>query len=249
VDGSVPTSRGDLRALVAAAGAGTRAGLPYPKTLHPVDGVPILGRVLDLLRPYDPEPVVVVSPAGRAPVAAFLADSGRAAELVVQPSPSGMGDAVLRFDDAADADAAATVLLIWGDIPFVAPETVAETVAHHRATGAVITFPTRRVDDAYTRVERDAEGRVAALRETRETGLPVGPGERDIGLFVFDRARVFALLREDRPERIGRASGEHGFLYVVAAAAERGWRVEAPPIARERDLLSLNRLSDLAGVA
>ena len=36
----------DFRVLIPAAGLGTRAGLPYPKTLYPVDGTPILHRLL-----------------------------------------------------------------------------------------------------------------------------------------------------------------------------------------------------------
>ena len=38
-------SMADIRALVAAAGRGTRAGLPYPKTLFPIQGKPILIRI------------------------------------------------------------------------------------------------------------------------------------------------------------------------------------------------------------
>ena len=33
-------SMADFRVLIPAAGRGTRAGLPYPKTLYPVDGHP-----------------------------------------------------------------------------------------------------------------------------------------------------------------------------------------------------------------
>lgn len=57
-----------IRVLVAAAGRGTRAGLPYPKTLYPVQGRPILLRILDLLSPYDDCPTVVVSPEGMQPI-------------------------------------------------------------------------------------------------------------------------------------------------------------------------------------
>ena len=46
----------ELSALVAAAGRGTRAGLPYPKTLFPVQGKPILVHIAELLAPYDAHP-------------------------------------------------------------------------------------------------------------------------------------------------------------------------------------------------
>ena len=48
----------DFRVLIPAAGLGTRAGLPYPKTLYPVYGTPILHRLLTLTLQSHP-PVVV----------------------------------------------------------------------------------------------------------------------------------------------------------------------------------------------
>ncbi|HEX8553366.1 MAG TPA: NTP transferase domain-containing protein [Sphingomonas sp.] len=238
----------ELRALIPAAGTGSRAGLPYPKTLHPVEGVPILLRQLDLLRLFDPCPVVVASPAGRVPIAETLGAAGARAELVEQASPTGMGDAILCLDASIAGRNAEHVVAVWGDIPLLDPRTIAGTVERHLAAGNDFTFPTRHVEAAYTVVTRDAAGRVTALAETREAGVEPGPGERDIGVFVFRRAPVFDLLRRRLPGALGTTTGEHGFLYIVRHLAEHGHRVEALPIATERDLISLNRLSDLDGV-
>ncbi|MDE2382918.1 MAG: NTP transferase domain-containing protein [Xanthomonadaceae bacterium] len=237
----------ELRALVAAAGRGTRAGLPYPKTLHPVQGMPILIRIVELLAPYDDRPTVVVSPEGRSPVADCLEAHGVRAHLVVQPAPLGMGDAVLRFEDSPAACEAEHVLLVWGDIPFIQSQTVAATVAAHFEQGNVLTFASRNVTVAYTQVVRDSGGCVTGLVETRENGVIPGPGERDIGLFVFHKDTVLSALREAVPGRVGRATGEHGFLYVVGLLAQRGLRVGAVPVATELDLVSLNSLDDLKG--
>src|SRR4051794_27065128 len=87
------TSMPELAVLIAAAGRGTRAGLPYPKTLYPVQGVPILVRLLRLMAPFDRQPTVIVSPSGKEPIAACLVTHGLTAHLVEQPAPSGMGDA------------------------------------------------------------------------------------------------------------------------------------------------------------
>jgi bifunctional UDP-N-acetylglucosamine pyrophosphorylase/glucosamine-1-phosphate N-acetyltransferase len=239
----------EMRALIAAAGTGSRAGLPYPKTLHPVLGKPILVRLIDTLRAVDPAPTVIVSPSGRAEVESCLAEYGLAASLIEQPAPTGMGDAVLRFRDAPAFEAADHVLLVWGDIPLLEPATVEALVAAHLANGNDFTFATRFVERAYTIVERDADGQVTALVETREAGLDPARGERDIGLFVFRRDPVFALLDRKLPGATGRATGEHGFLYLVRHLAARGFRIEALPVATERDLISLNRLADLDGVA
>src|SRR4051812_39690048 len=148
----------ELRALVAAAGAGTRAGLSYPKTLHPVLGRPILLRLLDLLRPFDPKPVVVVSPDGRAPIEAALRAEGADAELIEQARPTGMGDAILLFRNASGSAQTEELLVVWGDIPLLEAATLEGLIAAHRAGRNDFTFATRRVDEAYTIVERDASG-------------------------------------------------------------------------------------------
>ena len=237
----------ELRALIAAAGKGTRAGLPYPKTLFSIQGTPILVRLARLLDRYDPRPVVIVSPDGLAPIAECLADHAIEAELTVQDVPRGMGDAVLRFGATSACSKADHVVLVWGDVPFIQPETLDEMIAKHLAANNDFTFATRHVDSAYTVVARDAAGRVTGVVETREQGESAPQaGERDIGLFVFRPGPVMDLLGQDLPGKLGKSTGEHGFLYVIGHLAAQGFRVAALPIAREEDIVSLNSMSDIA---
>jgi bifunctional UDP-N-acetylglucosamine pyrophosphorylase / glucosamine-1-phosphate N-acetyltransferase len=232
-------------ALIAAAGRGTRAGLPYPKTLFAVQGQPILLRVIAALQPHADETVVIASPDGAKPIEQCLGRAGINARIAIQQAPRGMGDAVLV--GAADITAE-HILLAWGDIPFFQPATIAAMVAAHHANGNDFTFATTKVDSAYTLVSRDRVGRVTGVIESREVGLTEpGPGERDIGLFIFRRKPVLAKLREELTGKYGKATGEHGFLYAIAHLAAAGLKVEAIPVATELDLVSLNSLGDLKG--
>jgi bifunctional UDP-N-acetylglucosamine pyrophosphorylase/glucosamine-1-phosphate N-acetyltransferase len=230
-------------ALIAAAGRGSRAGLPYPKTLFEVRGKPILLRVIDALAPHADEVVVIVSPDGREPIANCLAEAGLAARIAIQQTPRGMGDAVLTGAAGVTAE---HVLLAWGDIPFFQPATVAAMVTAHRTHGNDFTFATAMVESAYTIVSRNAAGQVIGVVESREAGLTdPGPGERDIGLFVFRREPLLAKLREDLPGKFGKTTGEHGFLYAIEHLAAAGFKVEAIPAASALDLVSLNSLKDI----
>jgi bifunctional UDP-N-acetylglucosamine pyrophosphorylase/glucosamine-1-phosphate N-acetyltransferase len=230
-------------ALIAAAGRGTRAGLPYPKTLFEVQGQPILLRVAQALAPHAGDLVVVASPDGAEAVGECLEGSSIPARIAVQAEPLGMGHAVL----AGLAEIAAEhVLLAWGDIPFFQPATVAAMVEAHHAGGNDLTFATALVDSAYTIVARDAQGQVQGVSESREAGIAdPGPGEREIGLFIFRREPVLAMLQQDLPGKFGRHTGEHGFLYVIGHLAAAGFRVEALAVASELDLVSLNRMADI----
>lgn len=237
-----------VNALIAAAGRGSRAGLPYPKTLFPIQGTPILLRIAALVAPYDPNPTVIVSATGEAPIRQRLSDAGIVAHIVRQPEPRGMGDAVLLFERSPAFESSDHVLLIWGDIPFIQPTTVAAIFNAHFENNNDFTFATRLVDSAYTIVERDGTGSVTGVVETRELGIrePVA-GERDIGLFLFRTGLVLNALREDLDDRVGMTTGEHGFLYVIRHLAARGLRVQALPIATQLDLVSLNSLQDVDG--
>lgn len=231
--------------LVAAAGRGTRAGLPYPKTLYPVGGTPILVRILRTLAHLDPSPTVVVSPSGYASVRNCLSEYGLAAHLVEQAQPKGMGDAVLCFRQSPGYSASEHVLLIWGDIPFVRKSTVDKMIARHFSEMSDFTLVTAHVPDAYTIVERTANGGIASIAECRELGLTPAPGERDVGLFIFRRDEVLDILDEELPGKFGQTTGEHGFLYVVRHLASRRRRIIGLPIATKDELVSLNAISDL----
>lgn len=236
----------DFRVLIPAAGRGTRAGLPYPKTLYPVDGIPILHRLLTVLSIYDPTPTVIVSPQGEPLIRDSLRQSCLDAHLVIQPEPRGMGDAVLRFEYSPAASEANHILLAWGDLACLQPDTVSALAMSHINRGNDFTFVTCLVDQAYTLVERDSAGRVLGVFETREQGLTDSkPGERDIGLFAFNKELTFDMLKSSLPGKFGSSTGEHGFLYAIEHLARSGAKVDALPIATELDLVSLNSLSDL----
>lgn len=236
----------ELRVLIPAAGRGSRAGLSIPKTLYPAYGTPILHRLLEVLTPYDHIPTVVVSPQGEPLIRDSLLQAGLNAHLVVQSEPRGMGDAVLCYERSPSAVGAEHILLAWGDLANLQPSTIASLVDDHLRAGNDFTFATRLVDKAYTTVLRDQAGKVLSVRETREHGIKTPqPGERDIGLFIFRMQPIFDLLRARLPGKLGLATSEHGFLYVIEHLVQAGCRVDALPIATMSDLISLNSLSDL----
>jgi len=236
----------NIRVMVAAAGRGTRAGLPYPKTLFPIQGITILQRIMELLTTYDQNPTVIVSQAGIASIHESLYAAGLSAHLVVQPEQRGMGDAVLLFEESPASVDAEHLILVWGDIPFIQPATVAAMVDAHLQHGNDFTFATRIVDSAYTLVSRDQEGKLIGVVETRELGITAPQsGEREIGLFIFRSSPVMRLLRENLPGKWGHSTGEHGFLYIITHLVSSGFQVEALPVATELDTVSLNSMHDI----
>ncbi|MBH2006793.1 MAG: NTP transferase domain-containing protein [Myxococcaceae bacterium] len=232
--------------LIAAAGRGSRSGLSYPKTLFLVDGKPILVRIIELMSPVVDSITVIVSPKGESAIKNCLTAQGLGADLVVQPRPQGMGDAVLKFLESTNYESTEDILLIWGDIPFIQSETINRLVQAHAQNCNDFTFVTQYVQSAYTLVERDAYGSVTGVIETREAGvLNPAQGERDIGLFLFSKEVVLSMLQKELSKKYGKITREHSFLYVVEHLVSNGFRVQSLPIAQDIELLSLNCIKDL----
>ena len=120
-------------------------------------------------------------------------------------------------------------------------------VKTHLMKKNTLTFPTRESNSAYTFVSRDDSGDVQELIETRELGIKKPqPGERDIGLFIFKKDPIFDILKEDLPNRLGKYTNEHGFLYLVSYLYHRGFKIEGLNIATEMDLVSFNSIDDIS---
>tara|TARA_B100000941_G_scaffold264779_1_gene218973 strand:+ start:1080 stop:1811 length:732 start_codon:yes stop_codon:yes gene_type:complete len=232
--------------LIAAAGHGHRSGLPYPKTLYPIKGKPILIHLLNLFSLVTDSISVVVSPHGKAMIQQSLKEYKFLPELLIQTIPRGMGDAVLKFKTSSKFDKTNNLILVWGDIPFIQISTLMNLLKIHEKKENDFTFPTRFVDSAYTIVSRDKNNNLVEVIETKELGIDQPkPGERDMGLFVFKKDIIFKELQRDSKFKFGNISGEHGFLYIIRELIFKGYKVEGLPIAAEKDLISLNYLKDV----
>ena len=236
----------NIHVLIPAAGRGTRSQLAIPKCLYPVDGHPIIHNLISLVSTYDSTPTIIVSPTGEPLVRASLLQASLSAYLLIQPSPRGMGDAVLRYEQSPTFSSGEHLLLLWGDLVGLEHTTIAKLVDHHIQASNDFTFVTKVVNRPYTRVIRSPTGDLLSVKETRELpSFNTLQGERDIGLFIFRKSVVFPLLRADLPGKNSSSTNEHGFLYVIEHLVASKYKVEALPIATDNDLISLNTVADI----
>ncbi|MEL7100192.1 MAG: bifunctional UDP-N-acetylglucosamine diphosphorylase/glucosamine-1-phosphate N-acetyltransferase GlmU [Pseudomonadota bacterium] len=112
-----------IATILLAAGKGTRMNSDVPKVLHPLAGAPMLHHAMRTAAAIDPAHMVVVGGHGLAAVrkAALAFDS--AAQVVEQTEQLGTGHAA-RMAQPALEGFAGTVLVMFGDTPFVRPETL-----------------------------------------------------------------------------------------------------------------------------
>jgi bifunctional UDP-N-acetylglucosamine pyrophosphorylase/glucosamine-1-phosphate N-acetyltransferase len=232
-----------FRVIIPAGGASSRSGLTYPKTLYKLDGLPILIRIFTIIENYDKRPVIIINPTHQNLFEQVLNEYGKQAELVIQPHPIGMGDAILQSDDKIDNDA--NIILIWSDIPLLSSITLKHLVDCHTVSQNNFSLITSLGENCYTMVQRE-KGQLLSVKETRALGIKAAKeGERDIGVFVFQKQPTFELLKRDANQEYLVGKKEHGFLYIIEKLVNKKMKVEGYPLALAKDVLSFNAPEDL----
>lgn len=162
--------------IVLAAGLGSRMNSDLPKVLHPLAGVPMLHHALAAGRALEPSRVVVVTGHGSAAVAKAATAFDDGCDCVLQDPQLGTAHAVAQAAPLlADADGDAIVL--YGDTPFVRPETL-DAMRAARARHAVVILGFIPDDPArYGRliVDGDQLERIVEYKDATEAerGIPL----------------------------------------------------------------------------
>ena len=262
--------------LIPAAGYGTRIAQAvggYGRKHRLFLGDEILLLTLRNVSSYSNLVVVVTGPDSQEDIQSVLEGSeigprnGYTVRYAMQKDRLGDGDAALVGLDAL-RDFEGDVLVVWGDNPVKAPDTLHRMVRMHQALGlAALTTPTIGSEEPYAPLVRE-QGRVVWnwQKADAEAGIAGAIrarahfGETNVGLHIGrarDLRRALTELR-DRFLRTpaylswtqhGRARGERPPEYYlsdcVRVLAAEGLEVAAPCIAQPIDRLSVNNPEDL----
>ncbi|MSO50303.1 MAG: hypothetical protein EXQ49_10470 [Acidobacteria bacterium] len=234
--------------LVPAAGLGTRLGSVLPKVLTPVAGRAMIDHILDRYRHVAVAAVIVVHPDSRAAVAHHLQGDATPLAFTEQPTPTGMLDAIVGAERAVLHFNPTRVWITWCDQIGISADTLTRLAAIEAASPdlaaimPVVTQPT-----PYIHFERDADGRLMAVRQRREGDTMPDTGTSDSGLFSLSRQAFEHLLPEyARAADRGAATGERNFLPFFPWLAART-TVTTFEIAAE-EAQGINTPEDLAAV-
>ncbi|SOD55829.1 bifunctional UDP-N-acetylglucosamine pyrophosphorylase / Glucosamine-1-phosphate N-acetyltransferase [Pseudoxanthomonas wuyuanensis] len=134
-----------------------------PKVLQPIAGRPMLAHVVSAARALDPAGIHIVYGHGGEQVLAAFADQP---DLLwaEQAQQLGTGHAVVQaMPGVPDA---ATVLVLYGDVPLTRPETLRRLLEAPGRLAVLVAEP--EDPSGYGRIVRDVEGRVAAIVEHKD---------------------------------------------------------------------------------
>jgi bifunctional UDP-N-acetylglucosamine pyrophosphorylase/glucosamine-1-phosphate N-acetyltransferase len=209
-------------AIVLAAGLGTRMNSARAKVLHHLAGRPLISYPLAALRTAGVDPIVVV--VGYQAEAVMAACAPYGVRVAVQAEQRGTGHAT-QAAQAALGDFSGDLLLVYGDLPFVRPDTFRRLVTAQQQASASVSLLTATVDDptGFGRVVRDAGGRVTRIVEERDASeAQRAIREINVGVYCADASFLFRALQQLQPAN---AQRELYLTDIVELALVQGLRV------------------------
>ncbi len=233
-------SSATLSIVILAAGEGKRMKSRRPKVLQTLAGRPLLAHVLQTARALSPAAIQVVYGHGGEEVRAAFPEQ----ELtwVHQAEQLGTGHALQQA--APKLDDAATVLVLYGDVPLLRAQSLIGLL-DIAAAGALAVLTMRPADpNGYGRIVRDTAGRVARIVEHKDASAAERSiGECNTGVLAAPAQllkRWLSALRNDN------AQGEYYLTDVIGLAARSGVTVTPVPLVDPIEALGVNDKVQLA---
>ena len=227
--------------VILAAGKGTRMKSDLPKVLHPIAQAPMLVHTMRAGAALDPERSIIVAGHGAETVAKAAQDYNETAEIVLQNEQNGTAHAVDQARKALTGFEG-DVVVLYGDTPFVQPETLERMIAA-RADYDLVILGFEAADPArYGRLVMNDDSLEKIVEYKDAT-----PNERALtlcnsGLVACDAKLLFELIEQVSDNN---ASGEYYLTDIVELARAAGHSATAVTC-DESETLGVNSRADLA---
>ena len=240
-----PTDQ-SLVVLILAAGLGTRMKSARAKVLHELGGLPLITYVCRTAQSLDPEKIyVVVGNQADEVERAVQTEVGDTAAFVTQTEQRGTGDAVMAAQSQLESRDS-LVLVLSGDVPLIRAATLKGFVEQHRASGAVGSILSVRLENptGYGRIVRDESDRFLRIVEQKDAN----PEEHKVkeinsGIYCFDARKLFAALKRVEPSN---KQGEYYLTDVPQILLSDGDKVDVYLHGDSREVSGINTRAELA---
>ena len=227
--------------IILAAGKGTRMKSDLPKVLHEIGGAPMLVHAVQAGRTLDPDRTVVVAGHGADAVAAAMRDHDDTVRIVLQEDQLGTAHAVAQARPEL-AGFEGDALVLYGDTPFIRPETLRRMAEARRAHDIVVLGFEAADPGRYGRlvVENGALTRIVEFNDAT-------PTEQAITLCNSGVVMAPAPVLFDLIDAVGNdnAAGEYYLTDIVGLARARGLSATAVTCA-ESETMGINSRTELS---
>ncbi len=232
----------EVRAIVLAAGKGTRMQTELPKCALKVIDKPMAEYVADSLKKAGVEDIVTVVGYKRDVLEAILSGKTKFAH---QEEQLGTAHAVLMHEPLF-RDFQGMTLIALGDMPMITPETYAKLIEHHALTKADLTVLTtdHPRPGGYGRIVRNKNGEIVRIVEDRFcTEEQRKITEINSSVYLVDNQKLFSSIRE-----IGNDNSQKEYYLneIVEIFRRKGYRVSVFKADDYQELSGANDLVQLS---
>lgn len=235
----------ERKAVILAAGKGTRMKSDLPKVVHRIEGKCLVDYVVEAARGADVSEVCLVVGYKHEVVEAEI--ESKDVTFALQPEQLGTGHAVkCAYEFLGEAG---QTLILFGDTPLITAKTLRALAAYHEAAGNAVTVLSAKVPDptGYGRIIRDEQGNFVKSVEHKDASAEeLLSTEINSGMYIFDTAELKAALTKITPNN---AQGEYYLPDTLTIIKEKGLRVDAYALEDATDISGVNDQIQLAEAA
>ncbi len=235
----------DLKAVILAAGKGTRMKSNLPKVLHEIFNKPLIARVLDSAAGAGIKESIVVTGHGAGEVESYLLKNYPYAIPVIQKEQLGTGHA-LKIAGEKLKGFGGNILVLCGDTPLITSSSIKKIIEFHNKNNADITVVSAFFDNpyGYGRIVRGENNEVRAIVEEKDASSEIKKiKEVNAGIYCINWETSASGIDEIKNDN---AQGEYYLTDLIKWAVSRSKKVCPYVLESAREIFGINSKSNLA---
>ena len=229
-----------LKALILAAGKGTRMKSELPKVIHKVNGIPMVKKILNELEKLETEENILILGHKKEEILKELGNI----KYVVQEEQLGTGHAIMQAESLLK-DYDGDVMILCGDTPLLRYETLKKMYETHKKSGVATTILTSIYENpfGYGRIVKSGE-KVKAIVEEKEADEETKKiKEVNAGVYCCNAKELFEALKKVTNNN---EKGEYYLTDIVRIQVGEGKEVASFVLEDNREILGVNSKVELA---
>ena len=234
-----------LKAVILAAGKGTRMKSDLPKVVHTIHDKCLVDYVIDAAKGAGAADICLV--VGYKAEVVKNSIAAKDVSFAMQEEQLGTGHAVKCAKDFLGTKG--QTLILFGDTPLITAKTLKRLLDYHREQGNAVTVLSALIDDptGYGRIIRDEDGTFQKSVEQKDASPEeLESHEINSGMYVFETKELSEALEKILPNNV---QGEYYLPDTLTIIKEKGYKVDAFALEGPEDITGCNDKEQLAEAA
>ena len=225
-----------LKAVILAAGKGTRMKSDLPKVVHTIEGKCLVDYVIDAAIEAGADDICLVLGYKYEVVRESMLHKD--VRYVLQEQQLGTGHAVKCAKDFLGDEG--QTLILFGDTPLITAATLKRLKEHHEKKKNTVTVLSAMIEDptGYGRIIRDVDGNFVRSVEHKDANeAELQSKEINSGMYIFETKELREALEKIQPNS---AQGEYYLPDTLTIIKDKGLRVDAFALDDPEDITGVN---------